>query len=44
MENLSGVFPNQTRKKHVILLTQCKIEFSLPFTGCGKVFAKVPVM
>ena len=41
MGNLSKVLENQERKKAHI--TQFKIEFLVPFTGCRKVPRKMPV-
>ena len=46
MGKLSRVFQKQKRKKHMKKLgfiTQFKIEFLLPFTGCRKMLGKVPV-
>ena len=48
MENLlSRVFQKQKRKKkhmkRLSFITQVKIEFSRPFTGCRKVLRKMPV-
>ena len=40
MGNLSKVLENQERKKAHI--TQFKIEFLVPFTGCRKVPGKMP--
>ena len=46
MENRSRVFQKQKRKKKQIkrlsFITQFKIEFLLPFTGCRKVLGKMP--
>ena len=45
MENLSSVFQKQKRKKNIkksSFITQLKIEFLLPFTGCRKVLEKMP--
>ena len=45
MENLSSVFQNQKREKNMKnlnFITQLKIEFLLPFTGCREVLAKMP--
>ena len=47
MENLSWVFQKQKKKrkkqmKRLIFITQFKIEFLLPFTGCRKVLGKMP--
>ena len=48
MENLSRVFQKQTNKKthmkRLSFITQFKIEFLLPFTGCRKVLAKMPAL
>ena len=41
MENLSRVFLKQKRKKRLSSITQFKIEFLLPFTGCGKVLGRM---
>ena len=30
------------KKKHMKIITQFKIEFLLPFTGCRKVLGKMP--
>ena len=47
MKNLSRVFQKQKRKKKHLrklsLMTQFKIEFLLPFSGCRKVLGKMPV-
>ena len=47
MKNLSRVFQKQKRKKKPLrklsLMTQFKIEFLLPFSGCRKVLGKMPV-
>ena len=46
MENLSKMFKKQKKKKKSMnrfsFMTQFKIEFLLPFTGCKKVFGKMP--
>ena len=45
MGNLSRVFQKQKRKKtheEIEFHNQFKIEFLLPFTGCRKVFGKMP--
>ena len=47
MENLSKLFQKQKRKKKhtkkLSFITQCKIRFLLQFTGCRKLFGKMPV-
>ena len=43
MENLSTIFQIQTKMKHIkslSFITQFKIEFLLPFTGCRKCLEK----
>ena len=50
MENISRVLQKQKQKKlhgeielnNSSYITQFKIEFLLPFTGCGKVLGKMP--
>ena len=45
MENLSRVFQKQTNKKNMkrlSFITQFKIEFLLPFTGCTRELGKMP--
>ena len=43
MENISRVFKKNTKNmKRLSSITQFKIEFLLPFTGCIKVFRKIP--
>ena len=45
MENLSRLFQKQNRKKHMkrlSFITQFRIEFLLPFTGCRKMLGKMP--
>ena len=44
MKNLSGVFQKQEEKhmKRSSFITQFKIKFLLPFTGCRKVLGKMP--
>ena len=45
MENLSRVFlKKKTHIKKLSFITQFKIEFLLPFTGCGKVLGKMPAL
>ena len=46
MENISRVFQRQKRKKHMkrlSFITQLKIVFFLPFSGCRKALGKMPV-
>ena len=45
MENFSWVFQKQRKKhmKRLSFITQFKIEFLLPFTGCRKVLGKMPL-
>ena len=47
MKNLSRVFQKQKKKrkkntKRLSFITQFKIEFLLPLTGCRKVLGKMP--
>ena len=45
MENIQGCFKNKNKKnymKRLSYITQFKIEFLLPFTGCRKVLGNVP--
>ena len=46
MENLLRVFQNKKEEKNIkrlsFIITQFKIEFLLPFTGCRKVLEKMP--
>ena len=42
VENLSGVF-KKIHVKRLNFITQFKIEFLLPITGCRKVLGKMPV-
>ena len=48
MENLPRVFQKQTNKKknkkRSSFITQFKIEFLLPFTGCEKGLGKMPAI
>ena len=55
MENLSRVFQKEKRKKtnknkqkknmkRLSFITQFKIDFLLPFSGCRKVLGKMPVV
>ena len=45
MDNLSSCFKSKKGKKHMKrlnLITEFKLEFLLPFTGCRKVLGKMP--
>ena len=48
MENLSRVFQKKNKKtkqknmKRLSFITQFKIEFLPPFTGCRKILGKMP--
>ena len=45
MEHLSRIFQKRKKQnmKRLSFITQFKIEFLLPFTGCRKVLRKMPV-
>ena len=40
MKNISRIFQKEKIPKRLIFITQFKIEFLVPFTGCRKVLEK----